>query len=173
MQHDVTISSIRVGIYTRLSHDDGDLNIKESESITNQKDFLINYVLEHNWCLAKIYADDGYSGTNFERPGFSQMLQDIENNIINVVITKDFSRLGRNYSMTRYYIDEYFPEHNIRYIAVNDNVDTFQNEDNSISAFMCVVNDLYAKDTSKKIRTTFRLKQQKGEYLGTSPPFIQ
>ncbi|MDD3304108.1 MAG: recombinase family protein [Clostridia bacterium] len=113
----------------------------------------------------------GYTGTNFERPSFKKMLMDIEGKVINTVITKDLSRLGRNYAKTGYYIDEYFPEHQIRYVAVNDSVDTYENEDNSTSAFMGVVNDLYAKDISKKVRTAFKIKQQRGDYLGTSAPF--
>ncbi|MEG2310849.1 MAG: recombinase family protein [Clostridia bacterium] len=168
-----TISNLsyKVGIYVRLSREDEDSYKKESESITNQKEFLLNYVQKKEWKVEKIYSDDGYSGTSFERPAFRELLKDIENKKINLVITKDLSRLGRNYSKTGYYIDEYFPEHQIRYIAVNDNVDTFEGSGNGMTGFMAVVNDMYARDSSIKVRTAFKTKQEKGEYLGTSPPF--
>lgn len=160
-----------VGIYVRLSREDGEKEFKESESIKNQKDFLVSYCLERGWDLKEIYVDDGFTGTNFDRPGFNKLVKDIELKKINLVITKDLSRLGRNYSKTGYYIDEYFPEHGVRYIAVNDNVDTKEESFSSTSAFMGVVNDIYAKDISKKVRTAFYTLQKKGMYIGTTAPF--
>ena len=159
-----------VGIYVRLSRED-EISKKESESITNQKDFLESYVASKGWNIAGVYSDDGYSGTNFDRPAFKEMIKDIEDKKINLVITKDLSRLGRNYSKTGYYIDEFFPEKNVRYIAVNDNVDTLKELNSTTSAFMSVVNDIYAKDISKKVRTAFNTKQKNGIYLGTSAPY--
>ena len=102
-----------VGIYVRLSREDDEKNFKESESIKNQKEFLVSYCLERGWNVKEIYVDDGFTGTNFDRPGFSKLIKDIELKKINLVITKDLSRLGRNYSKTGYYIDEYFPEHKV------------------------------------------------------------
>ena len=112
-------NSFDVGIYTRLSRDDNNGNL-ESMSIGNQRQILSDYVKEKGWNLVEAYIDDGFSGTNFDRPDFKRMLKDIEKGRINCVITKDLSRLGRNYSMTGYYTDEYFPEQNVRYIAIND-----------------------------------------------------
>ena len=111
-----------VGIYCRLSKDDGTDN--ESASIATQKSILTDYVKRQGWHLAKTYVDDGYSGTNFQRPSFQNMIKDIENGLINCVITKDLSRLGRNYLDCGLYLEVFFPEHNVRYIAVNDGVDT-------------------------------------------------
>ena len=115
-----------VGIYTRLSREDEkepQFN-KQSESIENQIKFLNGYVKCQGWNIVKTYIDDGFSGTNFDRPDFKNMISDIENKVINMVITKDLSRLGRDYIDTGYYIEKYFPSKHIRYIAVNDNVDT-------------------------------------------------
>ena len=115
-------NNYRVGIYTRLSNDDG--TNEESVSINTQKKILTDFVRNKGWTIAKIYVDDGYSGGNFERPDFKRMIQDIENKEIDCVITKDLSRLGRNYIDCGFYLEIYFPEHQIRYIAVNDGVDT-------------------------------------------------
>ena len=110
-----------VGIYVRLSREDGN---DESQSITYQKELLEEYVKKSGWNIYDIYVDDGYSGTNFDRPGFKRLIKDIENKKINLVITKDLSRLGRNYIYTGYYTEEYFPVNNVRYIALNDDYDT-------------------------------------------------
>ena len=114
-----------VGIYCRLSKDDGTDN--ESASIATQKSILTDYVKKQGWHIAKTYVDDGYSGTNFQRPSFQNMIKDIESGLINCVITKDLSRLGRNYLDCGLYLEVFFPEHNVRYIAVNDGVDTAVN----------------------------------------------
>lgn len=156
-----------VGIYLRLSRDDEGSTI--SESIINQRDFLIKYVKNQpNWVLTDIYQDDGYTGTNFNRPDFIRLKQDIEAGKINLVITKDLSRLGRDYIDTGYYIEKYFPSQKVRYIAVNDGIDTFErnNGNNDMSPFKSVVNDMYAKDISKKVRTSLRTKAEKGDFIG-------
>jgi site-specific DNA recombinase len=131
----------KVGIYCRLSLDD-DIN-GESGSIITQKQILERYVREQNWTLEKTYVDDGYSGTTFERSGFKQMLNDIENGKINCVITKDLSRLGRNYLQTGIFIDDYFPEKGVRYLAVNDNFDS-DNGDNDLAPFKNIINEIFA-----------------------------
>ena len=110
-------------MYIRLSREDGDK--QESESIGNQRKILQRYIKENNLELIKEYVDDGVSGTTFERPGFKKMLEDIENQIINMVITKDLSRLGRDYIKVGEYTEKYFPSNNIRYVALNDGIDTF------------------------------------------------
>lgn len=110
--------------------------------------------------------DDGVSGTTFDRPGFNRMINDVENKRINMIVTKDLSRLGRDYIKTGYYIENYFPEKNIRYVAINDNVDTYlDNNNNDITPFKAILNDMYAKDISKKIRSVFKEKQKSGEYM--------
>lgn len=164
----------KIAIYLRLSREDekADLN-KQSESIENQLKFLENFVLSNGWEITKIYKDDGFSGTNFDRPGFQEMISDIEDGKINMVITKDLSRLGRDYIDTGYYIEKYFPSNNIRYIAVTDNVDTFNsnNSNNDMTPFKSVFNDMYAKDTSKKVRTMLMSKAMRGESIKSFQPY--
>lgn len=109
-------------LYCRLSRDDGGDN-KESNSIANQKKMLSRYARENHFGNTKAYVDDGFTGTNFHRPGFQQMLEDIEMGYISTVIVKDLSRLGREYLQVGYYTESYFPDHNVRFIAINDNVD--------------------------------------------------
>lgn len=158
------------GIYLRLSRDDG--NSHESESIQNQRDFLLKYVNENQLTLVDIYVDDGWSGTNFDRPDFQRMIEDVESGRINCIITKDLSRLGRDYIMTGHYIEKYFPEHNVRYIAVNDGVDTFETgTNNDMTPFKAVFNDMYAKDISKKVRTSLHTKKIKGDFIGSVAPY--
>ena len=115
----------------------------------------------------------GYTGTNFDRPGFIRLKEDIEDNKINLVITKDLSRLGREYIETGYYLEKYFPAKNVRYIALNDGIDTANknNGNNDMGAFKSVVNDMYAKDISKKVRTAKRTKAEKGEFIGAFAPY--
>lgn len=161
---------VNVAIYCRLSRDDG--NVDESQSIQFQKEFLTNYVMHQGWNLVKYYVDDGYSGTDFNRPAFKNLLNDIENEKINIVITKDLSRLGRNYIQTGYYTEEYFPSHGIRYIAVNDNFDTDNEENNDFLPFKNIINEWYAKDISKKIRFTLDNKAKNGEPRNTVFPIF-
>ncbi len=159
-----------VAIYIRLSREDEKTG--ESESVINQRSLLLRYVKENNLNLVDIYIDDGYSGTNFERPEFQRMLGDIEQGKINMVITKDLSRLGRDYIGTGEFVEKYFPSHNVRYIALTDNIDTaLDNTNNDIAPFKSIMNDFYAKDISKKIRTALRTKQKDGKWVGGCPPF--
>ena len=160
-----------VGIYIRLSREDDD-KVIESESITNQKSLLLQYVKENNLMVYDTYIDDGYSGTNFDRPEFNRLLNDIELGRINMVITKDMSRLGRDYIGTGNLIEKYFPEHSVRYIAVTDNIDTFlDSSNNDIAPFKAIMNDMYAKDISKKIKSSLRAKQKEGKWVGGRTPF--
>ena len=151
-------------MYIRLSREDGDK--QESESISNQRKILQRYVKENNLCLVKEYVDDGISGTTFDRPSFNELLQDIENKTIDMVITKDFSRLGRDYIKTGFYLEDYFPKNNIRYVAITDGIDTYiDSTNNDITPFKAIMNDMYAKDISKKIRSVLKEKQKQGEYM--------
>lgn len=160
-----------VGLYIRLSREDDDKAL-ESESITNQKSLLLQYVKENNLRVYDIYIDDGYSGTNFDRPDFNRLLIDIESGKINMVITKDMSRLGRDYIGTGNLIEKYFPEHNVRYIAVTDNIDTFlDSSNNDIAPFKAIMNDMYAKDISKKIKSSLKAKMKEGKWVGGRTPF--
>lgn len=152
-------------LYCRLSRDDGAEG--ESNSIANQKKLLSKYAKEHGFTNTKFYVDDGYTGTNFNRPGFQQMLEDMDMGYISTVIVKDSSRFGRNYLEVGQYTDYYFPEHNIRFIAINDCIDSENGEDD-FSAFRNVMNEMYAKDISRKVRSSHRLRGNAGEPL--SPP---
>ena len=136
-------SNYNVGLYIRLSREDDD-KVIVSESVANQKSLLFQYVKENNLSVYDIYIDDGYSGTNFDRPNFNRLLSDIELGRVNMVITKDMSRLGRDYIGTGNLIEKYFPEHNVRYIAVTDNIDTFlDSSNNDIAPFKAIMNDFY------------------------------
>lgn len=157
-------------MYIRLSREDGDK--QESESIGNQRKILQRYVKENNLCLVKEYVDDGISGTTFDRPSFNELLQDIENKTIDMVITKDLSRLGRDYIKTGYYLEDYFPKNNIRYVAITDGIDTYiDSTNNDITPFKAIMNDMYAKDISKKIRSVLKEKQKQGEYMCSIPAY--
>lgn len=157
-------------LYCRLSNED-ELQ-GESQSITNQKDLLERYTRENNLNVYDIYIDDGYSGTNFERPNFQRMIKDIENKKVNMVIVKDSSRLGRDYIQFGEYIEKYFPKNNIRVISILDNYDSAI--DNGVSdtlPFKAVMNDFYAKDTSKKVRSTKLKNAKQGLFMGRYAPF--
>ena len=130
------------------------------------------YVKENDLELIKEYVDDGISVTTFDRAGFNKMLQDIENGKINMVITKDLSRLGRDYIKTGHYIENYFPQNNIRYVAITDGIDTYiDSTNNDITPFKAIMNDYYAKDISKKIRSVYKEKQKNGEYMCSIPAY--
>ena len=155
----------KVGMYIRLSREDGDK--QESESIGNQRQIIKRYITENNLTLIDEYVDDGVSGTTFDRKDFNRMINDIENGKINMVITKDLSRLGRDYIKTGYYIENYFPENQIRYVSILDGIDTYsETVNNDITPFKAILNDMYAKDISKKIRSVYKEKQKQGEFLG-------
>lgn len=155
-------------LYCRLSKDD-ELQ-GESNSITNQKKMLSKYAEEHDFPNTQFYVDDGYTGTNFNRPDFIRMLEDIKAGKINTVITKDLSRFGRDYLMTGQYIEMVFPVYDVRYIAINDNTDTFYGE-NEMMVFKNVLNDLYARDISKKVIATIKTNGNAGEHLAAVPPY--
>lgn len=162
--------TFKVGIYIRLSREDGDK--LESESVSNQRNILQRYVKENEYILIDEYVDDGISGTTFERPEFKRMISDIEEKRINMVITKDLSRLGRDYIKTGYYIENYFPENAIRYVSILDGIDTYlDTTNNDVTPFKAIINDMYAKDISKKIKGVLKEKELKGEYLGSYAPY--
>ena len=162
-----------VGIYIRLSQEDKDKKYEsDSESVINQKELLRGYVKNNNFNLVKEYVDDGYSGTDFERPGFQNMLEDINNKKINCVIVKDLSRLGRDHVMTGYYIETFFPENNIRFISILESYDSFKNQaSNDSSTFIIACNDYYSKQNSIKIRNVLNEKRKIGKFVGSLPCF--
>ena len=155
-------------VYCRLSKDD--LSHGESSSISTQKAMLTKYITDNNWRVHDYYVDDGISGTTFEREDFQRMISDVEAGKVNMVITKDLSRLGRDYLKTGYYTEVYFPENEVRYIALNDGVDTL-NQNNDIAPFKNILNEMYAKDISKKIKSAFKVKFARGDYHGAFAPF--
>lgn len=163
--------SFRVGLYIRLSREDGDK--EESSSVTNQREILKRYVSEQpNFFIVKEYVDDGWTGTNFDRPKFKEMIADIEAGIIDTVITKDLSRLGRERLGVGHYTEIYFPEHNVRYIALLDNIDTYIDSGmNDMAPFKGVINDMYVRDISKKIRSSLIERKKAGNFLGVTAPY--
>jgi len=164
----VRTQEYNVGIYCRLSVDDGANN--ESMSIGNQKSMLTEYVHKNEWNMEEIYVDDGWSGVNFDRPDFKRMINDIETGRINLIIVKDLSRLGRNYILCGQYTEIFFPSRNVRFIALNDGVDSL-NTNNDIAPFKNILNDMYAKDISVKVRSALYAKARRGEYLGACDPY--
>ena len=158
-----------VGIYCRLSRDDHNGSL-ESMSIANQRQVLTDYVNEKGWKLEECYIDDGWTGTNFNRPDFKRMIHDAEIGRINCIVTKDLSRLGRNYVEAGYYTEEYFIEHDIRFIAVNDGIDTIK-DDNDIAAFHHVLNEIYPKQVSKKVRQVKKKSAEQGKFMGSQAPY--
>ena len=159
-----------VALYIRLSKEDE--NEGPSESVNNQKSLLDDFVKKHRLSVYDTYIDDGWSGTNFDRPDFQRMIGDIEAKKVNMVITKDLSRLGRDYIMTGHYMERYFPEHRVRYISLLDGIDTgVESSANDITPFRAIMNDMYAKDISKKIKSVKRDKQRKGQFIGGKPVY--
>ena len=158
-------------LYCRLSQEDA--NEGDSNSITNQKDILLRYAKEHRFPNPTFFVDDGYSGTNYDRPGFQQMLSEIEAGKVVVVLTKDLSRLGRNSSLTGLYINFTFPKYSVRYIAINDHFDTIDpnSTDNDVAGIKNWFNEFFAKDTSRKIRAVQKAKGERGVPLTTNVPF--
>lgn len=156
-------------LYCRLSQDDG--REGESNSIVNQKALLNEYARKQHFKNLRYFVDDGYSGTNFDRPSFREMEQMIENGEIGIVIVKDMSRLGRNYLQVGMYTDVIFPNHDVRFIAVNDNVDSTVQTEFDMTPIRNFCNELYARDTAKKITSSFRIKGEQGRHLSVNPPF--
>ena len=155
-------------IYCRLSRDDG--NEGESNSIGHQRDMLRQYAKDHGIVVRGEYIDDGISGTTFERDGFKRMVADIEAGKVNAVLCKDLSRLGRNNAMVAFYTEIFFPENDIQFIAVNDGIDSACGEC-EIMGFKSIINEYYARDISKKIRSTMRTMALKGEFIGSQAPY--
>ena len=154
-------------LYCRLSRDDGTEN--ESNSISNQKTLLQQKAKEYGLSNTRCYVDDGFTGTNFNRPGFQQLLEDIDLGYVSAVMVKDLSRLGRDYVSVGHYTDIYFPEHNVRFIAVNDMVDSVDGE-NELAPFKNIMNEMYARDISRKVRSSHRLRGNMGIPL-SQPPY--
>ena len=156
-------------LYCRLSKDDGTNN--ESMSISTQKTMLKDYAKRNGFLNCQFYVDDGYSGTNYDRPAFRQLIEDIQDGEVSTLITKDLSRLGRNYLETGTYIEVFFPNHNVRYIAINDGVDSIDNAQMDITPFRNIINEMYAKDTSRKIKSALHARRMQGKYMATIAPF--
>ena len=157
----------RVGVYCRLSKDDELTG--ESASISNQRDILVNYCQSQGWQVVDVFQDDGYTGLNTDRPDLQRLLKACEKGLVNLVITKDQSRLGRNHVQTGFLMEEFFPKHGVRYIALYDNVDTFAG-DNEIAPFKNVLNEMYSRDISKKVHASYHLQATKGKFTGVVPP---
>ncbi len=159
----------KTALYCRLSQDDG---LKgDSNSIQNQKNILQKFAEDHHFPNPCFYVDDGFSGGNFQRPAFQQMISDMENGEIGIIATKDLSRLGRNQLHTGLYIEERFPMFGVRYIAINDNVDTDSSESNDLMPFKNLFNEWFIRDTSRKIRAVLKAKAERGERLGSRAPY--
>ena len=167
---DKFLKNIKAAGYYRLSRDDGDKS--ESDSITNQKSLISEYAEKNKLSLEDEYVDDGYSGTNFDRPGFIRMMNDIRNGDINCIIIKDFSRLGRNYIEMGKYMTKIFPSMGVRLISINDNYDSLRDNDVSdqiIIPFKNLINDAYCRDISMKIRSQLDIKRKNGQYIASFP----
>ena len=157
-------------LYIRLSKEDESEG--SSQSVQNQESLLREFVQQHRLIVYDTYIDDGWSGTSFDRPAFQRMITDIEEKKVNMVITKDLSRLGRDYILTGHYMERYFPEHRVRYISLLDGIDTgVDSTANDITPFRAIMNDMYAKDISKKIKSVKRDKQRKGQFIGGKPVY--
>ncbi len=155
-------------LYGRLSRDDDGEG--DSGSILNQRDFLFRYAQEHGFKNPRFIADDGYSGTNFDRPGFREMMELVEQGMVTTIIVKDHSRFGRNRLVVGSLMDRFSEDYNVRYIAVNDNIDTAKGLDDMV-AFRELFNEFYPRDTSKKIRAVFKSKGESGQRLCTQVPY--
>lgn len=162
-----------IAIYLRLSSDDGDKF--ESNSIKNQKNMIKMYLEKYKDIkIFKIYIDDGYTGTDFDRPGFQDMIRDIEDGKVTAVIVKDLSRIGRNYINVGEFIEKYIKKYNLRFISINDNVDSYLKPETMTSlevSFKNLMNENYSKDTSKKIRTSLKTSKKRGNFIGKIAPY--
>lgn len=163
----------KAAIYIRLSEaDEGKAYESDSESILNQRNMLMKFVKDNNFIFVDEYVDDGYSGTDFERPGFMRMIEDIKNKEVNLVIVKDLSRLGRDHIMTGYYIETFFPENGIRFISLQEGYDNAVNQaSNDSSTFIIACNDYYSKQNSIKIRNVLNDKRRNGKFIGSAPSY--
>lgn len=156
-------------LYERLSRDD-ELQ-GESNSISNQKKYLEDYARQNGFINLRHFTDDGYTGTNFNRPGFQQLLAEVEAGHVECIIVKDMSRFGRNYLQVGYYTEIQFPNKGVRFIAINNNIDSSNPSDNEFTPFLNIMNEWYAKDTSKKIKAVFRSRMQDGKRVSGSIPY--
>ncbi len=163
------MAQTNTAIYCRLSQDDGQTG--ESGSIQTQKTLLTQYCNDHHFGISDYYCDDGWSGTNFERPQFQRMMEDIEEGKINIVLVKDLSRFGREYAQMGLYIEHYFEQKGVRFIAVSENIDTANGTDNLVFPFTNVVNSYYARQCSTKTKAAHRARAKTGMYLGSHAPF--
>ena len=155
----------KTALYMRLSRDDGDK--PESDSIANQRSFLESHLKQHpELQLVRHYIDDGYTGTNFDRPQFQKMIHDIQQGTVNCVIVKDLSRFGRDYINTGYYLERYFPEQGVRFISINDNIDSSNGPHDMLLPVKNVFNEQYARDISRKVKTAMQTKQRSGAFIG-------
>ena len=168
----VPFGGFRLGGYVRLSREDKDKTGRVSESIENQKELILQYAEQNGLTLVDFYEDDDFTGQDYQREGFERLLKDMEAGRVNMVITKDLSRLGRDMGETSDYLHKYFPLNKIRYISILDNIDTFAgNRDSMQVYFKLMMNDMYSKDISDKILATFRAKRNAGVYIGGFPPY--
>ena len=158
-----------VALYMRISKEDG---LEESHSIASQREILVDYVQKNGWQYIEEYIDDGYSGTSFDRPQFKRLIENIELGTVGTVITKDLSRLGRNYVQVGYYTEEYFPLKGVRYIALNDGYDSEKERSGELVPFKNVINEWYARDISKKIRSVLEAKAKSGKARNTVFPIF-
>ena len=156
-------------LYERLSRDDDQQG--DSNSILHQKAMLEKFARENHFRNIRHFTDDGYSGTNFNRPDWQRMIAMVDAGQISTVIVKDMSRIGRNYLEVGMYTDIKFPNSNVRFIAVNNGVDSANQQENDFTPFLNIINEFYVKDTSKKIRAVMKNKGESGEYLRTNPPY--
>jgi DNA invertase Pin-like site-specific DNA recombinase len=161
--------TVNAGIYCRLSVDDS--NLEESESIQTQKAMLSDYCHQHHFHIVDYFVDDGFSGTNFERPEFQRMLSEIEAGNINTVICKDLSRFGRNYYEAGMYLDQYFVQRDIRFIAPGDNVDTSKGTLDLSVPVINMMNDFYARGISQKTKAAKQTRAKLGMFIGSKAPY--
>ena len=163
-------SEMRAAVYCRLSKDDGESE-GDSSSIQTQRAMLEHYCAQQGWAVVAVYQDDGFTGLNMNRPDMTRMLKAIERRQIDVVVTKDLSRLGRNYIQTGQLIEEFFPKNGVRYIAVNDSVDTDMDSVYDMTPFRAVMNQMYSADVSKKVHSAYVTKARSGQFTGCLAPF--
>jgi DNA invertase Pin-like site-specific DNA recombinase len=165
-----TLAKSRItALYERLSRDD-DL-VGESNSITNQKKYLEDHARKSGFTNICHFTDDGYSGVNFNRPGFQSLIAFVEAWNIGTIIIKDMSRFGRNYLQVGFYTEILFPKKDVRFIAINNSIDSSNASDNDFAPFLNIMNEFYAKDTSNKIKAVFNARMQDGKRCSGSIPY--
>ena len=152
MNHENRITAL----YCRLSQDDGMQG--DSNSIINQKNILSKYAKDNNFTNTEFFVDDGYSGTNFNRPDWQRLMSKVDNGQVGTIIVKDMSRLGRDYLKVGTYTEILFPDNDIRFIAINNGIDSINKQDSDFTPFLNIINEWYAKDTSKKIKAVVKAK---------------